>query len=357
MRLFESVIDFVRGKAVTIPPMDGALRPNTLLEDADVLVTCDTPDSLSVSGGRLLIASHDRLLAYAGDGSGQADETDRFGAPITCLAADAAGTIIVGLETGHIHVRRPGRSDAAIDGFNCPVAVALAGDDAYVCNGSTDVTPANWARDLMQKAASGSVWRVSLSSGERTRLATGLGFPFGVAVDRSRRVLAVSEAWRHRLIGVPLDGGDPTTLLDKLPGYPGRIMPMEEGGYVLSLFAPRNRLIEFVLLEDRYRADMMREVDSTYWIAPSLSASQSFLEPLQNGGVKTMGIHKPWSPTRSYGLVVTLNSEFQPVASYHSRANGRRHGITCAVLFNGRVVAASKGGSAVLSVRQVEEAS
>ena len=67
-----------------------------------------------------------------------------------------------------------------------------------------------------------------------------------------------------------------------------------------------------MLQEDDYRNDMMTKFDSRYWIAPSLSASRSFLEPLQCGGVRTMGIHKPWSPSRSYGLVVELDHNFGP---------------------------------------------
>jgi hypothetical protein len=110
-----------------------------------------------------------------------------------------------------------------------------------------------------------------------------------------------------------------------------------------------------VLLEDDYRAAMMNEIDSRYWIAPSLSASRSFLEPLQSGGVKTMGIHKPWSPSRSWGLVVELDANLQPVTSYHSRANGTRHGITSAVEYGNAIVAASKGGDAILRVQRTGE--
>ena len=50
-----------------------------------------------------------------------------------------------------------------------------------------------------------------------------------------------------------------------------------EGGAWLTLFAPRNRLIEFVLEEESYRADMMREVPRDCWIAPSLSSGASLL--------------------------------------------------------------------------------
>ena len=126
-------------------------------------------------------------------------------------------------------------------------------------------------------------------------------------------------------------GGAVEPVLTKLPGYPARLAAGADGGAWLCLFAPRNRLIEFVLEEDAYRADMMREVAREHWIAPALSSGTSFLEPLQCGGVKTMGIHKPWSPTRSYGLLVRLDRNLRPVASFHSRANGRRHGITSVV--------------------------
>jgi hypothetical protein len=110
-----------------------------------------------------------------------------------------------------------------------------------------------------------------------------------------------------------------------------------------------------VLLEDDYRAAMMGEIESRFWIAPSLSPSQSFLEPLQNGGVRVMGIHKPWSPTRSYGLVVGLDEKLQPVTSFHSRANGARHGVTSAIAHEGAIIAASNGGNVILRLTASEE--
>ena len=41
-------------------------------------------------------------------------------------------------------------------------------------------------------------------------------------------------------------------MVSKLPGYPARIHPAADGGAWLALFAPRNRLIEFILLEDEH---------------------------------------------------------------------------------------------------------
>ncbi len=65
-----------------------------------------------------------------------------------------------------------------------------------------------------------------------------------------------------------------------------------------------------------------------------------------------MGVHKPWSPTRSYGLVATLDHDFQPEASFHSRANGRYHGVTSAIMMGGKIIAASKGGYHILRIDQ-----
>ncbi len=334
------VLDLFRGKAVTIPPLDGALRPNTLLDQAELLREAEAPDNLVAASGKLLYSSGNDIRALTGN-----KVVASFDAPVTALAVADENRFAVGLDSGRIEY-----AGSTIDGFNCPVALAFGGEDQlFICNGSEAVAPREWVKDLMGKGASGSVWRVNLKTGERNCLARGLAFPYGVAVDATNGRLIVSESWRHRLIAIPMGGGKPMELLGKLPGYPARIV-QSPGGYLMPLFAPRNRLIEFVLQEDGYRSAMMCEVDPLFWIAPSLSASRSFLEPLQNGGVVSMGIHKPWSPSRSYGLVVALDANLQPNASYHSRANGRRHGVTSAIAHDGAIIAACQGGDAILAV-------
>ena len=338
--ILDPLLDLFRGRAVTIPPMDGALRPNTLLEDSTLLREAEAPDSLVTAKGEVLFASGKDIRRLA-DGATIAS----FSETITALAANADGALAAGLESGRVEA-----GGKSFEGFKCPVALAFGGpDELYVCNGSDSFAPSAWAADLMNSNASGSVWRVNLRSGERSCMARNLAFPYGAAVDTGKRRLIVSESWRHRVISVPLDGGSPVELLAKLPGYPARIVA-SPSGYVLPLFAPRNRLIEFVLIEKDYREAMMREIDPRYWIAPSLSAARSFLEPLQNGGVRSMGIHKPWSPSRSCGLVVELDTALQPLASYHSRANGTRHGITSAIMHDGAIIAASKGSGAILRI-------
>lgn len=342
--ILDPLLDFFRGKAITIPPMDGALRPNTALDEADIVESCEEPDNIASVAGKLIYSSGREIFAMSGG-----KPIASFHSPIAALTANSIGTIAVGLNTGGIMFHKSKVSP--LDGFSCPTALALDGaNDLYICNGSDTHSPSEWAADLMQKSASGSLWHVSLNSGERRCLAKNLAFPYGVVLDAPNSRVIVSEAWRHRLVSIPIEGGTPKPVLAKLAGYPARITRKNSGGFILCLFAPRNRLIEFVLQEDDYRNAMLDEVDSRYWIAPSLSASRSFLEPLQNGGVKTMGIHKPWSPSRSYGLIVELDSNFLPVTSYHSRANGTRHGITSAIEHEGEIIATSRGGNLILRV-------
>ena len=350
--IFDPILDIFRGKAVTIPPMDGALKPNTALDDSPG-VEIEAPDNLCADDRRLLFSSGERLLALD-PYDGRVAEQMRFDAPITALAVAPGGDLAIGLDNGEIGIlpRNGDARDLTPPGkLACPTALAF--DQAgmlYVTQGSAKNRPSDWAVDLMEKNAQGSVWRIDPAKGKGTAtcLAERLAFPNGVLVVPGKG-LVVSESWQHRLLGIAA-GRPIEPVLAKLPGYPARISPAADGGAWLALFAPRNRLIEFTLLEDSYRNQMMQEVPREYWIAPALSSGNTFLEPLQCGGVKTMGIHKPWSPSRSYGLVVKLDTALRPVASFHSRANGRRHGVTSVAEIDGRVFAASKGGNAILEI-------
>jgi hypothetical protein len=350
--IFDPILDIFRGKAVTIPPMDGALKPNNALDEADVLAEADAPDNLCSNGEYLFFSSGKSVLAIeAGDGAPY--EVAKFDSVVTALAAAPGQPLAIGLDDGSLKLMSDNgdvRDLAAPGGLKCPTALAFDGKSGLVvCQGSSRHKASDWAVDIMEKNEAGSVWRIDLAGGKAVSLVQNLAFPYGVLVEADGSVV-VSEAWRHRLLRLPANGGAPIPVLSKLSGYPARLSRASDGGAWLALFAPRNRLIEFTLLENAYRADMMRDVPRAYWIAPALSPQSSFLEPLQSGGVKTMGMHKPWSPSRSYGLVVKLDARLQPQSSYHSRANGKRHGVTAIAEFGGRVLAASKGGDAILNI-------
>jgi len=356
MRL-DSLLDYFRGRAVTIPPMDGALRPNTALDDgaAELLETA-APDNLASANGHVFYSSGGDLLRLPAYGEAAPAAVARFDAPLSALACSPDGAIAIALDDGRI-LLKGGALDgkmltpADFGGLACPTALAFADAGTLLaCQGSSAHRPSDWVVDLMGKNASGSVWRVDLGMGRSERLAGDLAFPYGVLPNAPGGGIVVAESWRHRLVRIAPEGGAIEPVLTKLPGYPARLTAGADGGAWLCLFAPRNRLIEFVLQEDAYRADMMREVERAHWIAPALSSGTEFLEPLQCGGVKTMGIHKPWSPSRSYGLLVRLDRNLRPAASFHSRANGRRHGITSVIEQDRRVLVSAKGGNAILGL-------
>ena len=342
--ILDPILDIFRGKAVTIPPLDGAFRPNTRLDDAPVFADLSEADNLLVEGDRLLASSGNAVFALGAKGEPLAVET--FPSTVSALACSPAGELTVGLEMGKLLI---GGREVALPGeIRCITALAYAEDGSlWLANGSAHHAPSQWAADLMKKGASGSLWKRDPASGEFRKVAGDIAFPYGlhpIGAD-----VLVSESWRHQLLRFSTTGSR-STVLTHLPGYPSRLSPAADGGAWLTLFAPRNRLIEFVLQETHYREDMIDQVPPAYWIAPAHASNRSFLEPLQCGGIRTMGIHKPWSPSRSYGLVAKLGKDMRPLFSLHSRANGTRHGICSVVEKDGRLFVASKGGDCVLAL-------
>lgn len=361
----QGVISFIRdaleawrgsgAHSVTVPPMDGPLRPNQTIEEAPALLSIEAPDNLVTIGERVVFSSGNKALSLAISGeTGVATEIEQFDQPVTALAGHASGALAVALEDGRILIRggpHTGKLFTEVSGRKivCPTALRFQdADTLIVALGSQQNSPGRWKHDLMQRNASGSVWRIDLVQGAASCLADNLAFPYGLHIEADGGVI-VSESWRNQLLRVA-QGRAPEQRLVDITGFPARLSPASLGGAWLSVFAPRSQLVEFVLRERDFCNDMMAEIESEYWIAPTISAVNSFLEPLQGGALKHLGILKPWAPTRSYGLVVRLDSQYEPRASFHSRADGRRHGVTSCLEVGGRLIATSKGGDVIVSL-------
>jgi hypothetical protein len=347
-RILDSILG--RGEsAITVPALDGALRPNRKLDEAAERFAIEKPSGIVVAADGVYVSSENEILRLGSDG--KLTPRHRAEAPISCLGPVADG-IAAGLENGGVAIFG-GRFDGIrVDPegeARCPVAIDGAGDNLYVCNGSSLHPPSAWQRDLMERNASGSIWLLELDSKSRHRLASGLAFPGGIAA--TRETLVVSESWRHRLLRFDRSSGRMLDApLDDFPGYPGPLSHDGEGGFLLSAFAPRSQLVEFVLLERKFRQRMMAEIEPRYWVAPTYRSGRSFYEPLQGGGVKHLGIMKPWAPTLSFGMVARLDENCLPFESLQSRADGITHGIVGAVAHDGFIYAASRGDNAVVKL-------
>ncbi|MBL6749797.1 MAG: hypothetical protein ISP90_04710 [Nevskia sp.] len=343
-----------------LPVMDGPWTPNRRLDEAQP-VGEDIPgcDDIAAGGdGGIFVSAGRQVLALSGAGLAQRRVHATFEQEVGALAAAADGTLYAGLDgAGVVRLDPQGRATArlqAADGrpLRCPTALALLPDGRLaIAEGSADNTAQRWCHDLMEKRASGRLLVADADLSGAVTILDGLAWPAGLLVQD--RQLWFSESWRHRVQALPLPlnaGAQPQPLARNLPGYPARLSPDGAGGAWLALFAARTHLVELVLRERKFRQEMLAGVDPHFWIAPSLHATGHYLEPLQGGALKKLGMMKPWAPPRSYGLVAHLAADGACSASLHSRAGGLHHGITAARVHGGRLLAASKGGSRLLDL-------
>ena len=375
-----------RGEAsITIPIFDGALKPNQMLEEAEVVAEFEDAADIAADSQGILVAAGTRVVRLApphsngevaapvpsvardhADGGGRSPNTTvahdpsvagyratspyEWGGKVTALCALGDEGIAVALDGKEVRVR-----GGALDGFvskgpaNAPFqaanAISRLGDGRLaVTDGSLQQPCDHWVHDLMGRGASGRLIAVDPKDGQARELARGLEYAFG-ACPMNGDIL-VSESWRHRLVAV--GNGRPRPVLTRLPVYPSRVVPASGGGFWLTAFTARTQLVEFVLRETAFRRRMMKEIEPEHWIAPRLRSGESYLEPMQGAHLRTMGVLKPWAPPRSYGLVVRLSAAGQPVYSLHSRVDGINHGVVAAAEFEGALYLLAKGPGRVL---------
>lgn len=331
--------------AVTVPPLDGGLKPNNVLEDLPLGIAGTAPDDLALWQGAPIWSDGARLMGAAGEVITAGAEITAIAASEACLAlaSDDGGLRLLDAELGDMTPK-----------LSAPVhnvtALAFAPDGGlWFTTGSEKHAPKEWRRDLLEKNRAGLLGRVDPASGEVRVVQRRLAYPAGLAIRADGRIV-VSEAWRSHIVEYDASGQGGQVLLDEIPGYPGRLSPRAAGGFWLAVFAPRSPLIEFVLREPGYRREMLETLHPAHWVAPSYSSGGDFHEPMQGGALKQMGILKPWAPSLSYGLVVGLDDDFVPQESFHSRAGGRRHGITAALETEGALWLAGRGSAETLTL-------
>lgn len=316
--------------AITIPIFDGALKPNRVLEEAEVVANLPAAEDLATDGTNLFVADGTRVLRLV---EGNVEEIAKFDRTVTALAYVNKGSFAVALDSREIRIvggSGDGRRWDNIGGKPLIAANAISirhDGRLLVTDGSSAHPYERWCHDLMSRGKTGRLVELNPGDGSGRELASHLAYAFGAC--ELGDAAWVCESWRHRIVRYS-GGAAGEVVLDELPGYPSRIAAASDGGFWLTVFAGRTQLIEFVLRERKYCERMMVEVDPRYWISPALNSGRSFLEPLQGAGVKMRGVLKPWAPPRSYGLVIKLSAAGTVQYSFHSRLDGIHHGVVAA---------------------------
>lgn len=346
------MMSFFRSSRQQPPAMtlEGTLGPNGRLDEA-AGIKVEAPDALcATSAGHLLFSSGARVMKLNAWG-GEPEDWGRYGAAVTALCEGPGGLVAVGLEGGRLAVAEG--SGQLADGWTLPAGiVASVVDCVFLSNEELLLVDCGYgAEDILLAHAAwddeGRGQLIALNrNGETRTVASGLHCPMGVCLEADGQPL-VTLLERGAIIdaaGKVRQSG--------YPGYLGRIRRTPTG-YTLACLSRRDPLIEFLKTESAFVAEMKAAIAPRHWIAPRANPEFSHDFPIELGATRLFGEIKPWAPSFSYGLLIELEDTLMPVASAQSRANGQRHAISDAAVWNGDLIVVSRASGELLNLGAV----
>jgi sugar lactone lactonase YvrE len=241
--------------ATVPPPLAGAWAPDDLaLEELELfgLPSGTGPEDVCVDlEGRVVSGGDDgRIWRWSG---GPAPEliAETGGRPLGIEVDPLDGSLIVcDAYRGLLRLTEGGtilelaREAAGQPILFCNNAAVARDGTVYFTDSSSRYQINAWRKDLMEHRPNGRLlcWR----DGEVSVVVDGLYFPNGVALTPDESALMLLEDSTHRLLRVPLPGGDPVELAD-LPAYPDNMSAVGDGTYWIALPSPRLPILEKML--------------------------------------------------------------------------------------------------------------
>lgn len=338
---------FFKSKKSKPPAMtlEGVLGPNSRLDEAQAMPV-ERPDALAVTADGLLLFSSGHSVHALSRWGVAPRPWDRFEQPVTALATSPGGLVAIGLSGGSIRVHDLSSRPA---GWTVPTSTGSPADLHFISETELAVVGHGYTpdQDVLSLAPWDEIKRGGVTAisgtGESRSLATDLHCPMGICRD-DKGDFIVTELESARAID--LSG---TVRRSGFPGYIGRIRKTA-GGYLLACLSRRDPLIEFLKTETEFVAEMKATIEPRHWISPRATPEFSHDFPIELGATRLFGEIKPWAPSFSYGLLIMLDENLMPTGSAQSRANGRRHAISDAIVWNGDVIALSKASGEILNL-------
>jgi hypothetical protein len=140
-----------RGEAeTTVPPLDGQLKPNQLLETASVIAEFDAPEDLATDGKSVFVANGAAVLRLDGVASVEMVRFDRTVTALCCLRDGGLAVALDGRDVQVIGGAFDGKQwhQAAGKPFNAVNAIAQ-GDDERTLIVTTARTPSPTSGGVM----------------------------------------------------------------------------------------------------------------------------------------------------------------------------------------------------------------
>jgi len=325
--------------------LEGVLGPNGRL-DAAAAMPAERPDTLAITAdGQLLFSSGHGVEVL--DAWGETPRPwGRFEQPVTALATSPGGLVAIGLANGRIVVHD--QSGQPMD-WRFSAGSGFATDCVFLSEDELAIVTHGYSHD--QDVLSLAPWddecrgqvTTAARNGDTRALSGKFHCPMGICRDGNADLI-VTELEKARAIGV---SGD--IRRSGFPGYVGRIRKIA-GGYLLACLSRRDPLIEFLKTETEFVAEMKATIEPRHWISPRATPEFSHDFPIELGATRLFGEVKPWAPSFSYGLLIMLDENLMPTGSAQSRANGRRHAVSDATMWNGDVIAVSKASGELLNL-------
>lgn len=337
---------FFRRRNAKRPAMtlEGVLGPNNRLDTAEGMAV-EAPNAVCVTArGDLLYSSGNRVMLLDRWG-GEPRQWCVLEAPVSALCAGPGGRVAIATTGPELTVREG--TGLPVDGWRLPPGLKAITDCRFVSADEIAVVDNGYAtqEDVLavapwDDASRGSAWAVS-RQGAPQPLARDLHCPMSIADGpEGEQVVSLLE----RASVVTLSG---KVLQSGYPAYLGRLRRTAHG-YVLACLSRRDPLIEFLKTEKAFVAEMKATIAPRHWISPRARPEFNHDFPIELGASRLYGEVKPWAPSFSYGLVIELDDALMPVASAHSRANGRRHEITDVVAWGDFLIAVSRASGELL---------